>query len=137
MNTNLQTFRMVEVAKIQNITVQWKERKRKERSWATNAITINIRGSVLLMDGDPRVVELCIASVGATKLSIGRCDHVKALRIMCPLIGEKNVVLASCPSMRSIVAQVGSEGARTLRFGPRTNRGPRNGVVERNGLESI
>lgn len=60
-----------------------------------DAMRINVRGSVLQVEGARGLVELCISTLDATKLSIENCVNLKALEITCPLVGEEDLVLAS------------------------------------------
>ena len=84
--------------------------------WPMDAMSINVRGSALHVEGYPWLVVLCIATLDATSLSVEKYVNLKALKIMCPLVGEEDLVLASCPKLRKLVARVGSEGCKNPRF---------------------
>lgn len=93
---------MVGVGELQQISLEWKEKKMKEE-WAIDTMKIHTRGSAMRVEGDSNLAELCIAAVDVTNISMEKCVNLRALEIRCPLVGDKDVVLPSSVDLRSMV----------------------------------
>lgn len=91
-NTNKQTFRVVEILNLQLLSLEWKE-CHQSKSW-DRTIAIDIQGTALNMVGGSSLIELNIIAPLATQFSMERYKLLRVLNIECTLVNT--VVMRNC-----------------------------------------